>query len=759
MRAKWQRGRVAWVVVWALVLLAAPIPARAQEIRDGGLVVTRSARAQQVDRAIERARGYLLSTQNPDGSWTNGGRDDSDGGRTSLVLLALLSAGEPVESEPVQNALRHLRTIRSRTTYGTGLRAAALSMLPERMRKLELPSDLRWLIGAAIDRGPHAGMYTYVDPRDAASGGDYSNSQYGVLGVWYAAEAGLEVPTTYWRAVEEAWKKGQQPDGGWGYTPGGASYASMTAAGAATLAITEEFLGVSNASELNRLRPNADLDRAIAWLGEHFRPDRNAGPADRGQAWLFYMLFGVERVGEATGLTRFGDRKWFDEGADHLVSLQRPDGSFRGDCGPDADTAYALLFLSRGNAPVAIQKLRFDGRWNNRPLDARRISRWIRGRFERFVNWQVVDADAGDDELLEAPILLIASDRMLLKLGDTQKQSLRRYLDRGGLILAVNEGPRDDLARSMRNLMREWYPTREWRELSPTHPLRRGNFDAFDHPGKVLAIGNGVRDLVVLLPDGDLTWRWHVNAQETRESASPFSVVGNLYASVTDGLPPLRKGESTWIAPVAAPGRAGRSLRLARLQYGGHWDPEPAAWERVANALANERLLDLSAEPVKLDATLTPDRHPVAHLAAAEDFAASEAERRELRRYLDAGGFLLADAAGGATSGAVAIERLLAQLYPAQKLAPLPADHPVYRATRPGMQRIDTVGYRRHAMQTLRIGELPRLQGLTIDGRLVAIVSGEDLSAGLVGYARDGIVGYTPASSLMLVRNVLLWKS
>ena len=35
--------------------------------------------------------------------------------------------------------------------------------------------------------------------------------------------------------------------------------------------------------------------------------------------WLHYMLFGYERVGEASGLTRFGRRKWFDEGAGYLV--------------------------------------------------------------------------------------------------------------------------------------------------------------------------------------------------------------------------------------------------------------------------------------------------------------------------------------------------------------------------------------------------------------------------------------------------------
>ena len=45
-------------------------------------------------------------------------------------------------------------------------------------------------------------------------------------------------------------------------------------------------------------------------------------------SWVHYMLFGYERVGEASGLTRFGTHKWFDEGAQFLMDIQNPDGSW-----------------------------------------------------------------------------------------------------------------------------------------------------------------------------------------------------------------------------------------------------------------------------------------------------------------------------------------------------------------------------------------------------------------------------------------------
>lgn len=732
----------------ATLVASSPTRGSALETR-GGLLVSTSDAARRVDQSIERARRFLLARQRDDGSWDNGG-GDADGGRTSLVLLALLSSGESPDSPAVQSALKHLRSITHRTTYGTSLRAAALSLLPERLRKLELQSDLRWLLKAMIEKPPDRGMFTYGQP--IAGGGDFSNSQYGVLGVWYAAEAGLEVPTTFWRDVDAAWKRAQLVDGSWGYTSSSTrGYASMTAAAAATLAITEEHLLPS--VDLARPRLNQELDRAVAWLGEHFAVDHNAGldsPAHAGRGgatWLHYLLFGYERVGEITGLTRFGAHRWFERGAEQLARTQRIDGAWNAGLGPDVDAAYALLFLARGAAPVALQKLQFDGRWNNRPLDARRMSRWLRRTFERLVNWQVVSVDAPLDEWREAPILYIASDRAL-RLTDAHKSRLRDYVEQGGLVLAVNEGPRDDFARSVRALVGELFPPYELRNLPPTHPLLAGNFDGRAFPGRVQAVSNGVRELLVLVSSGDVSARWHGNQAGLRGADNPFSLVGNLWYHVTEGDQVLRKLERSWIErdPAARPQRL---LSLARLKFQGNWNPEPAGWTRLSNLLANEGVLDLRVEVAAIDEALLPARFPVAHLAGAGDFALEPDERRELKRYLEQGGLLVCDAAGGSTDAAVSIERMLAQLYPDAPLTIAAPDEPLLRG-------IDAVGYRRGATDRLRLGTAPRLKVLRIDGQVRALVSSEDLSGGLVGYPRDRIVGYTPASAVRVVRQVLL---
>ena len=69
------------------------------------------------------------------------------------------------------------------------------------------------------------------------------------------------------------------------------------------------------------------------------------------------------------------------------------------------------------------------------------------------------------------------------------------------------------------------------------------------------------------------------------------------------------------------------------------------------------------------------------------------------------------------------------------------------------------VVWRRFALPRAGRSSRPQLTAATVNGRIVAIASAEDLTAGLVGYNIDGIVGYSPASAFELMRNVMLWRA
>ena len=63
-------------------------------------------------------------------------------------------------------------------------------------------------------------------------GWDNSNSQYGVLGTWAAAEAGITVGASYWADVQRHWEEHQNRNGSWSYRTGDPEGSlSMTSAG------------------------------------------------------------------------------------------------------------------------------------------------------------------------------------------------------------------------------------------------------------------------------------------------------------------------------------------------------------------------------------------------------------------------------------------------------------------------------------------------------------------------------------------------
>src|SRR5262245_23612250 len=79
--------------------------------------------SEQVERAIREGIRFLKSQQQPDGSWTDAEAQVKTG-TTSLVTLALITAGEKVESPTIQNALAFLRDYgpqQLRNTYAIGL--------------------------------------------------------------------------------------------------------------------------------------------------------------------------------------------------------------------------------------------------------------------------------------------------------------------------------------------------------------------------------------------------------------------------------------------------------------------------------------------------------------------------------------------------------------------------------------------------------------------------------------------------------------
>ena len=109
--------------------------------------------------------------------------------------------------------------------------------------------------------GKKTGWFNYGPVNPSSEGGDHSNTQFGVLGYWAAANAGIEVNRRkVWNVVLKHYVTMQHRDGGWSYKGGGgtgkgagysASSGKMTSAAVTSLYVVWENLYHSAAGAFN----------------------------------------------------------------------------------------------------------------------------------------------------------------------------------------------------------------------------------------------------------------------------------------------------------------------------------------------------------------------------------------------------------------------------------------------------------------------------------------------------------------------------
>jgi hypothetical protein len=330
----------------------------------GALVLgtARGARGDD-DPAVQRAVGFLKARAG-----------SSQVGETGLIVLALLKADVPPGDPAVAAGVARLRRQflsggytpdrrGGHDVYEAAVVSLALANLTPESRRAELEMVAQYLVGKQKANG----SWDY-DGRDK---GDTSISQYAVLGLWEAENGGARVPPRVWDNAAEWFMSVQASGGSWNYhrDESHPETVSMTAAGVGSLLICQRQLnkarrGFESASSLltpvlgeaqrERYEPataNARIDQAarrgMAWLAANFTT--NGGDPIIGQS-AYYGLYGIERIGALAGRQNLGRVDWFEQGSRMIRATQRGDGAWDASHGDIANTAWAVLFITKSTA-------------------------------------------------------------------------------------------------------------------------------------------------------------------------------------------------------------------------------------------------------------------------------------------------------------------------------------------------------------------------------------------------------------------------
>jgi len=285
----------------------------------------------------------------------------------------------------------------------------------------------------------------------------------------------------------------------------------MTTVGVATLLITQEYLRADDGVLCRGNQTNEATEKGIKWLADNMSKFATDQAYDRD--FPYPTLYAYERVGAASGLRYFGGVDWYDKGSTWALKKQRPNGSWvieqYAAFSPVSETSFVMLFLAKGRAPIVISKLQYanggkSGNWNQRSRDVANAVRWIGRTIERELSFQVVDAKASLEDILESPLLYIAGNEAVAW-SDEDKAKIKAYIEGGGIVVANADCGNLAFTSAIKKLAKELFPDAEFGEL-PQDDLIYTNYyprSKWKSKPSVLALTNGARVQMVLIPQGD----------------------------------------------------------------------------------------------------------------------------------------------------------------------------------------------------------------------------------------------------------------
>jgi hypothetical protein len=768
--------------------------------------------AEQVRTAIERGIACLFALQCNDGSWPERNAYWRDkigypGGVSALCTLALLNAGVELDDPRMRKAIDYQRSRRPDKTYEISLQTMIFARATPSRDRERIVRNVQWLEKAQLAKGPNAGAWCYELSRGGR--GDNSNSQFALLALHEAERVGVVAGEQTWRLAKTYWENSQNDDGSWGYlSQDRRSTGSMTCAGLASLVIAADRMQQSGARvSRNHIecciasRPGDGdrIERAIQWLGSHYSVTSNPGS---GRTWTIYYLYGLERVGRLTSRRfiplaeqpgRPNRADWYREGADYLVRSQDSLSGFWpcrevGEAGPLVGTSFAMLFLSKGRWPVLMAKLQHgEGTdWNRYRSDVGNLTRYVESRWKRDLTWQVIDLRrASVDDMIQTPVLYLCGSRSPLAEDAADRkemaEKLRDYLDRGGFLLAGADCGGADFDRGFRDLMRDVFPEPEYklRLLEPEHPIWHAEekIDAWQMR-PVWGIDFGCRTSVVYAPPDpprpSLSCLWELS-RPGRGVKYSLPVEAQVNAGMSLGINALAyatgrelktKDDFFRAVPTRRPAdrvERGR-LDVANLRHPGGCNVAPRALVHLMDAAGDELSLRAHVRPEPLDIT-DPALFdfPLVFMHGRNAFRLTDGERRQLRKYIERGGMLLADSVCGSRAFGDSFRREMTAMFSDRKLQPIRAGDPLWS---PAYGGFDLRTVSRRDSEPAAAGKPPRvvvrkvapeLEAIRFDDRWGVVFSPHDLSCSLEKQNSLDCPGYTPEDAARIGLNVILY--
>lgn len=404
--------------------------------------------------------------------------------------------------------------------------------------------------------------------------------------------------------------------------------------------------------------------------------------------------------------------------------------------------------------------------WMTDPADVNTLLNWTNSQLR--INYRAVESDFNHFSFQpqELPAILLAGHNRF-SLTDEIRQKLGRYVLDGGTIIGDACCGWTDFADSFRREMELIFPDRSLRKMLPEEPLfssyyKLGAFKYKKDDGSTYTgdpclegIDFGCRTGVVFSP-ADLTCGWdgHEHPRGLRVVVDQARHIGANLVTYLLGTYQLGRFLSSQKVYFEAEAPSRDDFVFAQLIHEGDWDPDPSA---VHNLLKHAR--DNSTLEVKFkrqNVRLKDPRaatYPLLYMTGHRKFHWDDEEIFRLRKYLKAGGMLLADACCGRSRFDLSFRTQLRRALPEHRLEHLRPDHPFYHCH----YTINDVQYTPRAREDFGPVTSKELEGISLDGQLAVVYSRFDLGNGWEQFPHAYSYGLKQESALEVGTNAIIY--
>jgi len=376
-------------------------------------------------------------------------------------------------------------------------------------------------------------------------------------------------------------------------------------------------------------------------------------------------------------------------------------------------------------------------------IDIERLMRYANNKLR--IRYRFVPTSLGKFswDPAELPLLYVTGWTPMPKLSDAMLTKLRRYLYDGGTLVLHAQCGRQEFVKTARREVRRLFPGRELAPIDTDSPLYHAYFniakmrvrkdsDPFKAmPPYLEAVYLGCRPAILFSPI-DLNCGWDVEKNPIeggilyhQEDATRLGV--NIITTTLANFQYARAWGTKKVFHEQG-NKTRDQLVIAQVVHNGDWDPTPHALPNLMKYIQKNTTLNVQFKRESVDlANVDVFKHPVLYMTGLRDFKLSDAQVARLRKYLQSGGVLVADAAAGRKAFDVAFRREIKRALPKAELKRLdPKKAPLYQMP----FQIRTVDYENIVKVQNPDLNVAVMEGITIDGQLGVIYSPLSLSNG-----------------------------